>query len=318
MSELKFKECEKRIEKIKSIESLFKLWREAHEAEVHMIKEIMDKEREGNERDGITFEHRLYPEKLKFVKEYENTISSQFVQFFHKEGCSQCKSGELIEGKKAWEFVLANAFNMDGCFGSYRPNQESGYEFICLLKEANDSKKVCVKDYIFESEPQYVNEWIVKEKNVAPMLNKLNKAFENVIEEKQYTHFSDYMAYMNINKRGGTLTTAGKDAKAVVSYAKKYRQFIMKEIDILSGNKEKVIVFICGKGKVNKKEYFEAIVRALVDEKKSEKKISSPHIYDYTQKRKKVIFVNITHPSAPGISVEQLTGEMEEYKKAID
>lgn len=63
---------------------------------------------------------------------------------------------------------------------------------------------------------------------------------------------------MNVNKRGGTFSTKGYDENAVINYAKEYREYILKEIELLTNQREKVTVFVCGG-----KGYFERLMKAL-------------------------------------------------------
>ena len=143
MSQGKFKQCEVKVENVKDLESLFKLWREAHADEVEEIDVKINKARVNEECDGCVFEHKLYQGK---IKDYENTISSHFVQFFYKGNCIKCNKGKQINKMEAWKYALSNAFNMDGCYGEFEP-PKNGFKYICLLKEANDSEKVCVENY---------------------------------------------------------------------------------------------------------------------------------------------------------------------------
>ena len=205
------------IKDIKDLRVLFELWKEAHKVEADEIEKKIELLKEKDtECEGIIFEQILYQGK---VKDYKNTISSHFVQFFYKQNCEKCNNGKEVGKRKVWKYVLANAFNMDGCYSSFTPPQK-GFRYICLLKEANDSEKVCVKDYEDGFDESKINEWVVKEKGKANMLVKLNESFKNFLkcnDNLECNDFTDKMAYMNVNKRGGTSTTAGKDETAAQS-----------------------------------------------------------------------------------------------------
>lgn len=301
MGKTKFDKCIDEIRNKNDLKSLYKLWRKAHVAEVEEIKEKIELEREKDEEDAFIFKHRLYVEKMKKDKTHKNTISSHFVQFFYKN-CASCKSSieeeQLydIKKQKPWEYVLANAFNMDGSYGEF--DVKDGYKYICMLKEANDSKKVCIKDYVPKLAKKYINEWICnwKEENVtAPMLTKINNEFSLYLEKTQKLKCDDFtqkMAYMNVNKRGGTERTQGRDRNAVINYAGKYKEFILKEIDILSGANQVVTVFVCGLGK----QYFPPLIRSLTGH--AEKKLNDNcTTYEYEDGKKTIRFINIPHPS---------------------
>lgn len=300
MSERTFEKCKADLEgkNIVKLEGLFELWKEAHEIE---IEDKIDK-RDINKKE---FVETVYEKK-------GNTISSHFTQFFEKE-CNhkQCSKAKEHEGK-AWEIALKKAFNMDGTYENFDV-KKGGYGYICLLKEANDSKKTCINDYLKQS--SVVNEWIVDDgrevcgrKYKSDLLNKLNEAFaklnnvENSDEAKENFDFKDEVAYMNVNKRGGTSRTVGRDETAVINYAEKYKEFILKEIEILSQNQEEVRVFVCGG-----KSYFTRLMRALFGENVEivDEKTSTQHVKD-----KNLTFIQIPHPSYWRVSVEKLVEEM--------
>lgn len=160
------------LEKVDDLGSLFGLWKQAHKKEVEDLIAQLDDQNIGKDE----FEQKIYYKK-------GNTISSHFAQFFEKE-CQNCsKSKETVE--KAWKLALENAFNMDGAYENYDVKDE-GYRYICLLKEANDSKKMCINDYLEGSD--IVNEWVVNNgqgvcgrKYKSDMLHKLNEAFFQLI-----------------------------------------------------------------------------------------------------------------------------------------
>lgn len=285
-----FKECKDQVNQKENLESLFELWRKAHGVE---IDENFGQQNISKEK----FEKDIYNKK-------GNTISSHFTQFFEKE-CSKCQKARNIE-KNVWEIALKKAFNMDGTYENFKI-KEGGYRYICLLKEANDSKKMCVNDYLFET--NIVNEWVVEDsketcgrKYRSHMLDKLNTAFALYSNQKQENFdFRSEMAFMNINKRGGTSTTAGRDETAVVNYAKEYRKFILKEIDILREHND-VTIFVCGS-----ESYFKRLMIALFPEEKEKIKNHKENIY----LKGKIKFIKISHPSYWKVSPEQLAQEMQ-------
>ena len=139
------------------------------------------------------------------------------------------------------------------------------------------------------------------------MLIKLNKAFKIFINEKHSDivcqDFTQYMAYMNVNKRGGTSTASGKDEAAVINYAKRYKDFILREIEILSSNREGVSVFVCGS-----KSYFTRLMGALFGEKvkiQCKNAIAQPDCYH------NLSFIQIPHPSYWKVDFEELAKEMQ-------
>ena len=52
--------------------------------------------------------------------------------------------------------------------------------------------------------------------------------------------FLKYAAYMNINKRGGESRT---DERTLLNYAYYYRNYILKEIELLGGEQKHIKVF---------------------------------------------------------------------------
>ena len=317
---------EMKIEKVEDLRRLFELWREAHAIEVEEIKEIVNFEKEKNISEGEIFEKRVYKNKLKHKeakeKEYLNTISSHFVQFFYKKRnstrCEQCTQFDMLklkQNQELWEYVLSNAFNMDGVVDTFDVKENGGYSFICLLKEANDSSKECPKDYeVNWQDKANVNRWLKdwKEKDGNyKMLNKLNNAFYKYrygeeLKKSEDFYFTQEMAYMNVNKRGGTSTTAGVDQTAVLNYAKQYKDFILKEIDILSKDKEEVTIFVGGKN-----DYFTKLVKVLCEDAAKIQEGIYEYTYTSESKNKKFKFVNITHPSGR-ISAINLAEEMKQ------
>ena len=288
MSGKTFEQCKENLGKVTDLPGLFELWREAHEAETREITQYCPK---CNENRKWWFDEEYHKNKL----DQKCTISSHFSQFFDTVRC-QCAVREY--GKQsAWQYVLAHAFNPDGPVGELKKDGYS-YKYIVLLKEANDSSKVCVGNYF--KEQNTANEWVSRwqeKKNKATMLEILKRSFSEI-----KINFPEEVAYMNINKRGGTSSTTGWDATAVVNYAKKYREFILKEIDLLSEGQQKVTVFICGKdaSKIygEKGNYAELIEDTL---KEVQNVVFS--------KGKNVKFVSVTHPSGR-ISVSKLADEM--------
>lgn len=301
-----FRECEDAIKEVKSLRELFEIWKSAQETEIdeieEKIREIQERNKERSE--GDIFEHDLY--KVRGEKN-KNTISSHFVQFFYKEGCGKCIKGKnnIPEGEKPWKFVLKNAFNMDGHMTEEDFNENrSGYKYICLLKEANDSSKVCVENYkSLSCEGKNVNVWIQRwlKGKTAPMLKKLGSAFKEI-----GCDFKEEVAYMNVNKRGGTVQTAGMDETAVINYAKQYWEFILKEISVLAGENEEVTVFVCGKSK----EYWKGLMNALTGEKLEEGEDKLVYKYPQGEIGKKIVFINITHPSGR-VGAEELAKQMQ-------
>ena len=114
----------------------------------------------------------------------------------------------------------------------------------------------------------------------------------------EHREFRNYL--MNVNKRGGTFSTKGYDENAVINYAKEYREYILKEIELLTNQREKVTVFVCGG-----KGYFERLMKALGIEANEFKK------YEIQSDNTKVVFVNIAHPSG-WISADKLANSMKE------
>lgn len=297
MSGRTFEQCKEDLRNVTDLPGLFELWREAHETEVRGITQyFLDCK---SENGKWWFDEKYHKNKL----DQKCTISSHFSHFFDTVRC-QCDTGEY--GKQsAWQYVLANAFNPDGPVGKLKKDGYN-YKYIVLLKEANDSSKVCVGNYSQEQNVanEWISKWQKKEKKV-PMLEILKNSFA-----KREINFPKEVAYMNINKRGGTSSTAGWDATAVINYAKKYGEFILKEIDLLTEGQQEVTVFICGKNasKVygEKGNYAKIIEETL----KEVQNVAIP-------KGKKVNFVRITHPSPPGIKnnesgYEKLAKEMKQ------
>ena len=275
----------KELTECSTLEELFETWQAKQVEEVNKLSEAIHNS----------------PEKICvseiFIKEHYkkkgNTISSHFIQFFDKDNCKNCSENKdfLSEEETSWEYVLKNAFNLDGCVGTFDVGE--GFEYIFLLKEANDSAKTCIKNYFpgFELNPKNVNTWLLDwldpEKNNKPkMLTKINNAMKQYfgLEEKEEFIFTSKAAYMNVNKRGGTFSTKGYDENAVINYAKEYREYILKEIELLTNQREKVTVFVCGG-----KGYFERLMKALGIEANEFKK------YEIQSDNTKVVFVNIAH-----------------------
>lgn len=300
----KFEDYEKSLNEVRDLKSLFKIWKEVQDME---IDEIEEKLKDPKRSEGDVFEHDLYKRR---GKNNENTISSHFVQFFYKNCSKNCSEiFDKIREKKPWKYVLKNAFNMDGCVGTFQI-PDKGYKYIFLLKEANDSKKTCVKNYLtFLLEDENVNKWVKEWKDgneSALMLDNLCGAMGLYLgnESMSKEEFIDTVAYMNINKRGGTVQTAGYDRSAVINYAKKYKKFILKQICLLAGEEQKVTVFVAGKSK----DYFPRLMEALGAQEEVNKK---SYFIDTRDAGKIIYFINITHPSKPGITEDNLLEEME-------
>lgn len=290
MEKRTFQKCEAEVKEKKDLKGLFELWREAHEAETREVAQYFQDDKIENKK--WWFDEKYHKNKLN----QKCTVSSHFSQFFDDVRC-QCAMGEH-EKTSAWEYVLANAFNPDGPVGELTENKYS-YKYFVLLKEANDSSKVCVRNY--SQEQNFANKWISEwqeKENKAPMLEILQKSFS-----ERKINFPEEVAYMNINKRGGTSSTTGWDATAVVNYAKKYREFILKEIDLLSEGQQEVTVFICGKdaSKIyGEKGNYAELVKETLEEVQNVAFL----------KGKNVKFVSVTHPSGR-IKADDLADEME-------
>ena len=129
----------KELTECSTLEELFETWQAKQVEEVNKLSEAIHNS----------------PEKICvseiFIKEHYkkkgNTISSHFIQFFDKDNCKNCSENKdfLSEEETSWEYVLKNAFNLDGCVGTFDVGE--GFEYIFLLKEANDSAKTCIKNY---------------------------------------------------------------------------------------------------------------------------------------------------------------------------
>lgn len=203
---------------------------------------------------------------------------------------------------KMWESVLKNAFNMDGGKKKFEIRQ-GGYKYIFLFKEANDSEKKETSNYPnFEIELRNgnVNPWIYNwpdRRYRSGISRKLPEVFEkysgiSVLEEQD--GFLNYAGYMNVNKRGGE---SRADERAILNYAKYYKNYILKEIELLGENQKQIKIFVCG-GKY----YFDNLIRNLGLISDDSKKTNA-----------KYCFINITHPSAP-ISYKELVEEMKAEK----
>ena len=119
----------KELTECSTLEELFETWQAKQVEEVNKLSEAIHNS----------------PEKICvseiFIKEHYkkkgNTISSHFIQFFDKDNCKNCSENKdfLSEEETSWEYVLKNAFNLDGCVGTFDVGE--GFEYIFLLKEAN-------------------------------------------------------------------------------------------------------------------------------------------------------------------------------------
>lgn len=285
-------------EECNNLKELFESWQAAHIKEVDRLSDEISK-RAVDSCDSEIFIKEYY-------KKRENTISSQFVQFFSKGDCKKCEKnrGILSQGDIPWEYVLKNAFNMDGCVGTFDVGE--GFEYIFLLKEANDSKKTCIEDYPkFELREENVNMWVQdwlnpEKKEKAKMLEKINKALKEFIKEERETgyDFTQKVAYMNVNKRGGTFITTGYDESAVIHYAERYREYMLREIQLLAKARENVTVFVCGG-----KGYFKKLMNALEIMEHGSKR------YEIQLSKTKVVFINVPHPSGR-VSIETMVKKM--------
>lgn len=255
------------LEHVNSLQELFELWKKAHAEEINsLISDQWD--------------------------ENKNTIPSHFMQFIIK-----------YEPLK-WRYILSSAFNMDGCVGD--PTESEGnYKQIILLKEANDSAKTDANNY---SENENIcNKWLVdwkKDKatgNVS-MLNKLCKACtgKNCTDDKNRSEFIDTVAYMNINKRGGG---SHAEDQIIINYAKKYKDYIKREIYLLAD--ENATVYVGGS-----KDYFRDLMNALEITIEPSEKSSRPIAFVNLKDKGNIKFIQITHPSSWGISWKKLQKQM--------
>lgn len=259
---------------VDSLQELFKLW----------------KEEQQKEANGL---NRNWWDNKK-----ENTIPSHFKDFI--ERCRRCEKCTSIEN--SWRDVLGNAFNMDGYVGEIAEAKEPyEYETIILLKEANDSAKTCIADYL--ENKSICNEWLSDWKdgnapgNVS-MLNKLCKACTGGCADTNKNKFIGSVAYMNINKRGG-----GSHAEdhIIINYAKKYKDYIKREIYLLADENANIYV---GGGK----KYFRNLMDALEifgkfsDEESSMLKVN----FTFEEDNKKITFIQIPHPSFGGADMSKI------------
>lgn len=269
------------------LKELFSIWQEKQ-------KEDVDKNLENVELD------KKQEKKLKRTLR-DAGISSHFIELLAQEDSSLAYSAE---SKERWKNVLKNAFNMDGCMSGFKMPKD-GYEYIFLFKEANDSAKKsmdCHSYPIFNQEyldKGNVNPWISEwkeNKSRSGISNKLPKALALYLKlskdsQKVKDNFLEYAAFMNVNKRGGNSCTNHSDESAVLNYAERYREYILKEIELLAGSQKRVKIFVCG-GKA----YFDKLTKCLVSEGKL--------------KNEKFCFVHINHPSYWRVSAESLADQM--------
>lgn len=288
-----FKDYEAKASEAQNLKELFECWYNAQKMEVA--------ETFGNEENLSE----------KFYRSTANTISSHFMQFAGRKGYMSCEENNDLNSSKlpVWKYILNNAFNMDGCVGTFQIPEE-GFERIFLLKEANDSKKDCIRNYpSVEFREENVNIWVKRwRENMyvrSGMLEKLRRAVGTITHNEDISRkeFTEKNAYMNVNKRGGTVTTVGYDESAVVHYARKYRRFILREIVLLAGRqagRKEICVYVCGSQK-----YFERILTALdvTDNLLQE--------YEGICGKVAVCFRDIPHPSGR-ISYKKLAEKMEE------
>lgn len=271
-------------EKCQDLQGLFTCWQEEHKRDIDRlctgIKELDKKEK-------CCFSSNKFE---SFLESYG--IPAGFSNFFRKN-----------DGEEKWKYVLENAFNLDGGKRKFEPPVGGGYKYIFLFKEANDSEKINSNDKnkypVFENELKKgnVNPWIYdwsEKKSKSGISSKLPKAFEKycgIIISVEPGGFLEHAGYMNINKRGGE---SRADEKAILNYAKYYRNYILREIELLGGSQEQIKIFVCGS-----KDYFRKLMKnlglKLNDTEKDDKA--------------KYCFINITHPSA-AISYENLVKQM--------
>ena len=268
-------------EKCQNLQGLFTCWQEEHKSDIDRLRIGI---KELNEKEKCCFSSNNFKILLESYG-----IPAGFSNFFREN-----------DREEKCKYVLENAFNLDGGKRKFEPPVGGGYEYIFLFKEANDSEKINSNDKnkypVFENELKKgnVNPWIYdwpEKKFRSGIPCKLPKAFEKYCEitiSEKPGGFLDHAGYMNINKRGGE---SRADEKAILNYAKYYRNYILKEIELLGGSQENVNIFVCGS-----KDYFRKLMKNLgLDNEKDDKA--------------KYCFINITHPSAR-ISYENLVKQM--------
>lgn len=268
-------------EKCQNLQGLFTCWQEEHKSDIDRLRIGI---KELNEKEKCCFSSNNFKDLLESYG-----IPAGFSNFFREN-----------DREEKCKYVLENAFNLDGGKRKFEPPVGGGYEYIFLFKEANDSEKINSNDKnkypVFENELKKgnVNPWIYdwpEKKFRSGIPCKLPKAFEKYCEitiSEKPGGFLDHAGYMNINKRGGE---SRADEKAILNYAKYYRNYILKEIELLGGSQENVNIFVCGS-----KDYFRKLMKNLgLDNEKDDKA--------------KYCFINITHPSAR-ISYENLVKQM--------
>lgn len=270
------------------LKELFALWQKKQ-------KEDVDKNLEDVELDKCQLEN------LKCILR-DMGISSHFIELLNQEEDNSLTYS--AERKDRWKNVLKNAFNMDGCMPGFKMLKD-GYEYIFLFKEANDSAK---KNMNYDTYPVFnqeyldkgnVNPWIAEwkdNKSRSGISNKLPKALALYSDSSKDTqeiknNFLKYAAYMNVNKRGGNSCTNHSDEKALLNYARYYREYILKEIEILAGSQKQVKIFVCGS-----KMYFDELMKSLKPEE--------------NLRGEKFCFIHINHPSYRRISAEKLAEQM--------
>lgn len=278
-----FRACEERLSDIHGLKELFDIWKKAQDIEIDELESSIAEKQAGYGSGNKKSEKEIFETEMYGGRGKKNctTISSHFMKDFQVD----------IWGEKIWTQVLKNAFKPDGCVGTFQI-PEQGYAYIFLLKEANDSKgKSCrPEDYPDEvltegKINEWLQDWIAGKPGEYRLLNRLLKVMqiqpgnENLSKEE----FVTSAAYMNVNKRGGTSSTRGRDETSVLNYAGRYQQFILKEICLLAGKRPKVKVFAAGS-------YFKKLMTKL--------EITEPLNYRDKESGKRIEFVHITHPSA--------------------
>ena len=149
-------------DKCKNLKDLFIEWHERHEEDVNELRIEVNKLKE-----------REYscpsPRKLtKLLKEFG--IPGCFSEWFIKD----VDMGNVPKAEN-WEYVLKNAFNLDGGKKNFEP-EPGDYQNIFLFKEANDSDKISSnsKDsypcFASELEKGNVNPWIYEWKDKTCLL----------------------------------------------------------------------------------------------------------------------------------------------------
>lgn len=191
----------KRIDECTDLESLFLIWKEAHQEEKY-FDETLPKNKDGE-----------YPEdKKKFAKNWTN------------DGYLSC-----------------NTENIDILFILKEPNEENAIE---------ETKKLTKQGFAIENVYSDNKDfWIKNGINTGKIIpRRIRKAAIELLEnETTEENWMQKSAVININKRGGYKFC---DPKQLLNYIKIYKQFILKQIEIIN---PKIIVFMCGNADENGK-----------------------------------------------------------------